>query len=138
MNFLDLASELIHEILLEAALKRSLSGKVVKTSACLQDLRGGLEKHTHLGNLEIVRYILDGGIKIHDWLGGPSLEAACRENHEDVVDLLLERGANLNVYYERKERLGWLGDQILCVGAEGSDLRIGYAEIPLALEADLG
>ncbi|KAJ8063155.1 hypothetical protein OCU04_008395 [Sclerotinia nivalis] len=43
------------------------------------DLRGDLQKHTHLGNLEIVRYIPDGGIKIRGWLGEVLLAEACRK-----------------------------------------------------------
>ncbi|KAF7861958.1 hypothetical protein EAF04_007839 [Stromatinia cepivora] len=84
----------------------------------VSELRGDLEKHAHLGNLEIVRYILDGGINIRVWPGQIFLAAACRGNHEDVVDLLLERGANPIFGCKNQSRLGWLGDQIVSIGAK--------------------
>jgi hypothetical protein len=57
------------------------------------------------GKLSIVRHLLDMGVPVHlppgytfRYLrtGGPPLVQACIGCHEDIVDLLLERGANPN------------------------------------------
>ncbi|KAM3065336.1 hypothetical protein ACMFMG_011540 [Clarireedia jacksonii] len=55
-----------------------------------------LAKHARLGNLEMVRYLLDIGADIRgsDGRNSNPLVEACRRCHEDVVDLLLERGAD--------------------------------------------
>ncbi|KAF1976068.1 ankyrin, partial [Bimuria novae-zelandiae CBS 107.79] len=58
-------------------------------------LSSDLTRHARLGNLEMVRYLLDAGADIRGVSGrlGPLAEA-CRRCHEDVVDLLLDRGAD--------------------------------------------
>jgi len=61
-------------------------------------LSHALPRHARLGNLDMVRYLLDSGADIHG-IGrrdGNPLVEACRRCHEDVVDLLLERGADPN------------------------------------------
>jgi hypothetical protein len=58
--------------------------------------------HAELGNLSMVRHILDRGVSVNaaSEQGGEwrtALIAACEACHEDIVDLLLERGADPNV-----------------------------------------
>lgn len=57
-----------------------------------------LAKHARLGNLDMVRYLLDAGADTRGTSGrhaNPLVEA-CRRCHGDVVDLLLERGTDPN------------------------------------------
>lgn len=56
--------------------------------------------HAKSGNLEMVRHLLDAGADVHGGkgYGGSPLFHAVRACHEDVVDLLLERGAHPNRY----------------------------------------
>jgi len=74
----------------------------------LQDLSDDLEKHAGAGNLTMVRYLLDMGVPMTTPRGyegcrglTSALVAACYRCHEDVVDLLLERGADPNFGYEK-------------------------------------
>jgi hypothetical protein len=62
------------------------------------NLSYALAKHARLGNLEMVRHLLDSGADTRGVSGrnGNPLVEACRRCHEDVVDLLLERGADPN------------------------------------------
>ncbi|PMD64614.1 ankyrin [Hyaloscypha bicolor E] len=62
------------------------------------ELNFNLTKHARLGNLEMTRYLLDEGADIRGTMGrwGNPLCCACRGCHEDIVGLLLERGANPN------------------------------------------
>jgi ankyrin repeat protein len=77
-------------------------------SRCISTLRASslsppiypmpLAKHARLGNLEMVRHLIDTDtdtrrVSCRD--GNPLVEA-CRRCHEDVVNLLLERGADPN------------------------------------------
>jgi ankyrin repeat protein len=55
-----------------------------------------LAVHARLGNLEMVQYLLDAGADtcgVNTRAGNPLAEA-CRGCHEEVVDLLLDRGAD--------------------------------------------
>ena len=56
--------------------------------------------HATSGNLDMVRHLLDAGADVHGGkgCGGSPLLRAVRAFHEDVVDLLLERGADPNKY----------------------------------------
>jgi ankyrin repeat protein len=56
-----------------------------------------LAEHAELGNVEMVRYLLDSGAqaRMKDHNRNP-LQLAARHWHEDIVDLLLERGADVN------------------------------------------
>ncbi|KAI9650846.1 hypothetical protein NHQ30_000881 [Ciborinia camelliae] len=83
-----------------------------------------LHKYVRLGNLEILRYILDSGADIHGLLGKKLLAEACRRGHEDVVDLLLERGGHPNFDGLDAKRLKWQGDNIITISAEGRNLPI--------------
>ena len=60
------------------------------------NLSSDLAKHARLGNLEMVRYLLDAGADTRgsSMPHGNPLAEACRRCHEDVVDLLLDRGAD--------------------------------------------
>ena len=76
-----------------------------------------LARYTELGNTEMVRQLLDAGADIH---GGERtncnpLTIASRYCHEDVVDLLLERGADPN-YQELQQR----GSPLMAATAGGS------------------
>jgi hypothetical protein len=57
-----------------------------------------LALHCRLGNLEMVRYLLDAGADTRGSCGrnGNPLVEACRKCHEDIVEMLLERGADPN------------------------------------------
>ncbi|KAI9642834.1 hypothetical protein NHQ30_008567 [Ciborinia camelliae] len=64
-----------------------------------------LRHYAGLGNLEIIQKLLDAGADIHGGNGhnrNPLIVAA-RHCHEDIVDLLLERGADPN-NYEAQQR----------------------------------
>ncbi|KAI1333605.1 ankyrin [Xylariaceae sp. FL0016] len=67
---------------------------------CPGDLFALINTHAGFGNLDMVRYLLDLGDSdhLHKETGSfrTPLNAACRKCHEDVVDLLLERGADPN------------------------------------------
>lgn len=60
------------------------------------NLSSDLADHARLGNLEMVRYLLDAGADTRGFSGrhGNPLREACRRCHEDVVDILLDRGAD--------------------------------------------
>lgn len=63
-------------------------------------LGNNLETHVMSGNLDMVRHLLDAGADVHGGkgYGGSPLLRAVRACHEEVVDLLLERGADPNNY----------------------------------------
>jgi hypothetical protein len=66
-----------------------------------EDLVRTLIVHAEFGNLSMVRCFLDRGISVNaatERGGVPktALIAACEHSHEDIVDLLLERGADPN------------------------------------------
>ncbi|KAF7861956.1 hypothetical protein EAF04_007837 [Stromatinia cepivora] len=52
-----------------------------------------LGKHAGLGNIEMVRFLLDSGTDIRGIPSYVPLVEACRRGQEKIVDLLLERGA---------------------------------------------
>lgn len=62
------------------------------------DLSYALSQQARWGNLAMVRHLLDAGADTRGVSGrtGNPLAAACARGHEDVVDLLLERGADPN------------------------------------------
>jgi ankyrin repeat protein len=85
----------VHAYLLEC------SGGEIKP----EDLSAELEDQAGSGNLPMVRYLLDMGVPMttpRGYNGSTSaLVEACYRCHEDVVDLLLERGADPNFGYEK-------------------------------------
>jgi len=84
------------------------------------DLSPALAKHARLGNLDMVRYLLDAGADTRGTYGrnrDPLVEA-CRRCHESVVDLLLERGADPN-FDGDKDRVGG-GNPIAAAARSGS------------------
>jgi hypothetical protein len=72
------------------------------------NLSRALAKHIRLGNLEMVRHLLDAGADIRGASGrdGNPLVEACRRCHEDVVDFLLERVPTRILTEMRKEHKG--------------------------------
>jgi len=86
------------------------------------DLSLALAKHARLGNLDMVRYLLDAGADTrgtHGRDGNPLVEA-CRRCHENVVDLLLERGADPN-FDGDNDRVGG-GNPIVAAARSGSQI----------------
>lgn len=84
------------------------------------DVSSALAVHAHLGNLEMVRYLLDSGADTRGVLGriGNPLVEACRRCHEDVIDLLLEHGADPN--FEGDEERSIAGNPTVTAAAKGS------------------
>jgi len=85
-----------------------------------QDVSYALAVHAHLGNLEMVRHLLDSGADtrgVSGRIGNPLVEA-CRRCHEDVIDLLLERGADPN--FEGDEERSIAGNPTVTAAAKGS------------------
>jgi ankyrin repeat protein len=56
-----------------------------------------------MGNAGLVQWLLDkrADPNIHDGYFRPPLEQACKNGHYDTVHLLLEKGAHINLGYER-------------------------------------
>ncbi|KAG4443409.1 hypothetical protein IFR05_001088 [Cadophora sp. M221] len=80
-----------------------------------------LAHHTELGNIDMVRHLLDAGADING--GGERtnenpLIIASRYGHEDIVDLLLERGADPE--YSRLQASG----SPLAAAASGGSMNI--------------
>ena len=77
-----------------------------------------LAHHAALGNLSVVRYLLDSAALVD---GGTTrtnenpLTTACRNCHEEVIDLLLERGADPSY-----QKLQWLTCPIYAAASGGS------------------
>ena len=84
------------------------------------DLSHVLAKHARYGNLDMVRYLLDAGADTRGTSGRNSnpLVEACRRCHEDVVGLLLDRGADPN-FDGDKDRVGG-GNAIVAAARSGS------------------
>jgi ankyrin repeat protein len=64
-----------------------------------------------VGNLESVRTLLDGGAKVDTTdptFKQTALMIAVREDHPDVVALLVKRGANVNAQTRTGETPGWI------------------------------
>ncbi|TVY84060.1 Ankyrin repeat domain-containing protein [Lachnellula suecica] len=82
-----------------------------------------LTRYASRGNLEMVRYALDAGADIRGSSGreGNPLSIACRRCHKDVVDLLLERGADPN--FEGDEGITQ-GETAIIMAACGGSLDI--------------
>ncbi|KAG4419621.1 hypothetical protein IFR04_007218 [Cadophora malorum] len=77
-----------------------------------------LAHHAELGNLSVVRYLLDSGAFVDGVTtrtNENALTTACRNCHEEVIDLLLERGANPSY-----QRLQWLTCPIYAASSGGS------------------
>jgi hypothetical protein len=87
------------------------------------NLSYALAKHARLGNLEMVRHLLDAGADTRGTSGrdGNPLVEACRRCHEDVVDLLLERGADPNFDGDEERTQG--SNPIAIAAASGVVLR---------------
>lgn len=83
-------------------------------------ISSALSFHAALGNLEMVRHLLNAGADTRGVSGrrGNPLLAACQRCHEDVVDLLLERGADPN-FYGDKDRVQY-GYPIAAAATSGS------------------
>lgn len=56
-----------------------------------------------MGNVALVEQLLDkrADLNIHDGYFRPPLEQACKRGHYETVHLLLEKGAHINLGYER-------------------------------------
>ena len=67
-----------------------------------------LAKHARLGTLLMVRHLLDAGADTRRVSGrdGNALVEACQRCHEDVVDVLLEQGADPNFDGDEEEHKG--------------------------------
>ncbi|KAH7403709.1 ankyrin repeat-containing domain protein [Cadophora sp. MPI-SDFR-AT-0126] len=76
-----------------------------------------LAHYAELGNIEIVGYLLDGGAKIDGgtFTNQNPLTIACRNCHGDIVDLLLQRGADPSY-----KRLQWLTCPLYAATSGGS------------------
>ncbi|KAI9650843.1 hypothetical protein NHQ30_000878 [Ciborinia camelliae] len=80
-----------------------------------------LGENCRIGNIEMVRFLLDSGVDIRAYSGDDTrtysysapLVEACRKGHEDLVDLLLERGADadcmFNDFSGREGEWKWFG-----------------------------
>lgn len=55
-----------------------------------------LARYANMGNLEMVRYLLDAGAQMQGVYNGNPLHFAAQYGHEDVVDLLIERGIDID------------------------------------------
>jgi len=84
------------------------------------DINFSLRFHVGAGNLDMVRHLLDAGADVvgREMPRGSPLVQAARACHEDVVDLLLARGADPNV------RGLYRGGTVLTAAAKGGSLAI--------------
>ncbi|KAK8099509.1 ankyrin repeat-containing domain protein [Apiospora kogelbergensis] len=80
--------------------------KILQNSSFVSILKRELSRHAGLGNLDMVRYFLDQGADVRGEMrrGHSPLREAIRHGHEDVVDLLVERGADVNQWEPLRER----------------------------------
>ncbi|KAL7619484.1 hypothetical protein AAE478_010023 [Parahypoxylon ruwenzoriense] len=75
-----------------------LTGALAPWPAAPQDAHSDLIKNAGLGNLSMVRYLLEQGVPVQK-SGGvlrTPLAMACRGHHREVAELLLARGADPN------------------------------------------
>ncbi|KAI9645926.1 hypothetical protein NHQ30_005363 [Ciborinia camelliae] len=108
-SYADLHLSIIRDLLDEAQYA-SWNVEVYKYLQSFQDreesrdnLTQCLVMHAGCGNLEMVRYFLDAGADLSGFVWHQDFQfplgVACQYGREDIVDLLLERGANLNYNY---------------------------------------
>lgn len=91
-----------------------------KESILLSDTSLLLARNAELGNVEMVQQLLDAGADIHggERLNRNPLVIAARYCQEDVVDLLLERGADPNNQHMQQR------GSPLCAAAAGGSMAI--------------
>lgn len=87
------------------------------------------------GNIEIVRHILNhgGAIDHKNWQGHSALQYACSKGKKEIVELLLERNADLNIVDNRGDtclhRMASLGrDDILSLFLKRPELKVINAQ----------
>ncbi|APA15647.1 predicted protein [Sclerotinia sclerotiorum 1980 UF-70] len=68
-------------------------GDLLGEKASVHSSASMLGKHARIGNIKMVRFLLDSGIDIRGISSCVPLVEACRGGQEKIVDLLLERGA---------------------------------------------
>ncbi|KAI0967023.1 ankyrin repeat-containing domain protein [Xylaria arbuscula] len=76
-----------------------------------------LSRHAEWGNMEMVQHLLDAGWDVNgeNRLNNDPLIIAARSFHEDIVELLLKRGANPNIQWRSQ-----LGSALAAAAAAGS------------------
>jgi hypothetical protein len=73
-----------------------LTDALVPEPPCYGDKYVALVRQSGLGNSPMVRYLLGIGVPVEMAASGNPLLSACRGHHNDVVDVLLEHGADPN------------------------------------------
>lgn len=87
------------------------------------------------GNLEIVKHLLNHGANINhrNWQGHSALQYACSKSKHDIVHLLLERNADVNIVDHRGDtclhRLASIGcEAMITVLLKHPELRVLNAQ----------